>query len=148
MQIRESVVDSMLVIRLNGDLDSRSAPVAQEQILPSLPADERILLDLTGVPFVSSAGLRTMLLIYRQAQIMNSSVALVGLSQELRDVLTATGFLEFFVVADTLTEAVGLLRDSELPNAEPPRAGVVSTAEVGRGGKLPNTVPLKRSGAA
>jgi len=80
MQIHEYKIDSLLVIRLTGDLDGRSAPVAQEQILPSLPADEKILLDLTGVPFVSSAGLRTMLLIYRQAQIMNSSVALVGLS--------------------------------------------------------------------
>jgi anti-sigma B factor antagonist len=115
---------------LTGDLDSRSAPVAQEQILPSLPADERILLDLTGVPFVSSAGLRTMLLIYRQAQIMNSSVALVGLSEELHDVLTATGFLAFFVVADTLSEAVQLLHDSELPNS-----GVAKS-------------PLKRTGAA
>jgi len=108
------------VIRLTGDLDGRSAPAAQEQILPSLPADEKILLDLTGVPFVSSAGLRTMLLIYRQAQIMNSSVALVGLSTELHDVLSATGFLGFFVVADTLAEAVELLRDSVLPNAEMP----------------------------
>jgi anti-sigma B factor antagonist len=117
MQIREYKIDSILVIRLTGDLDSRSAPAAQEQILPSLPADERILLDLTGVPFVSSAGLRTMLLIYRQAQVMNSSVALVGLSKELRDVLTATGFLGFFVVADTLSEAVQSLRDSELPNS-------------------------------
>ena len=134
MQIREYKIDSILVIRLTGDLDSRSAPAAQEQILPSLPADERILLDLTGVPFVSSAGLRTMLLIYRQAQIMNSSVALVGLSSELRDVLTATGFLAFFVVADTLADAVELLNKSELPNAEKPAPPVKST--------------MKRQGAA
>jgi len=131
MQIREYKIDSILVIRLTGDLDSRSAPAAQEQILPSLPADERILLDLTGVPFVSSAGLRTMLLIYRQAQIMNSSVALVGLSSELRDVLTATGFLGFFVVADSLAEAVELLNTTALPNAE-----------------VPVKSSLKRSGAA
>jgi len=133
MQIREYKIDSIVVIRLTGDLDSRSASATQEQILPSLPADERILLDLTGVPFMSSAGLRTMLLIYRQAQIMNSSVALVGLSSELRDVLTATGFLSFFVVADELADAVELLKKSELPNAMKP-APVKST--------------LKRSGAA
>jgi len=131
MQIHEYKIDSLLVIRLTGDLDGRSAPVAQEQILPSLPADEKILLDLTGVPFVSSAGLRTMLLIYRQAQIMNSSVALVGLSAELHDVLSATGFLGFFVIADTLAEAVELLRDSVLPNAE-----------------MPVKSAMKRSGAA
>ena len=49
---------------------------------------------------------------------------------KLRDVLTATGFLAFFVVADTLSEAVQLLHDSELPNS-----GVAKS-------------PLKRTGAA
>ena len=78
MEIERHVVDSITVISLAGDLDGRFAATVQEQLLTSLPADERILLDLTKVPFVSSAGLRTMLLIYRQAQVVNSTVALVG----------------------------------------------------------------------
>ena len=106
MDIRKHTVDSITVISLIGDLDSRSAPAAQEQILPSLPVNERILLDLTGVPFVSSAGLRTMLLIYRQAQAIDCSVAVVGLSPEVHNVLDATGFLDFFVVSDTVADGV------------------------------------------
>ena len=78
MEIERHVVDSITVISLAGDLDGRFAATVQEQLLTSLPADERILLDLTKVPFVSSAGLRTMLLIYRQAQLVNSTVALVS----------------------------------------------------------------------
>jgi anti-sigma B factor antagonist len=114
MEIHQTVVDSVTVLSLVGDLDSRSAPAAQEQILPSLPANRQILLDLTGVPFVSSAGLRTMLLIYRQAQCLDSTVALVGLSTELMSVLAATGFLAFFVVADSIPAGVEALRQSEL----------------------------------
>ena len=100
MEIRKRVIESITVIGLMGDLDSRSAPSAQEQVLPSLPKDGRILLDLSGVSFVSSAGLRTMLLIYRQAQALNSSVALV-----------ATGFLGFFVVADNLADGLAALKE-------------------------------------
>lgn len=114
MEIRTSTVDSVTVISLNGDLDSKSAPAVQERILPSLPADDRILLDLSEVAFVSSAGLRTMLLVYRQAQCVNSAVALVGLTAELRAVLSATGFLSFFVCADDVSKGVAMLRADAL----------------------------------
>lgn len=114
MDIQRHVVGEIMVISLAGDLDGRFAATVQEQVLPSLPRDERILLDLTKVPFVSSAGLRTMLLIYRHAQVVNSSVALVGLSHELRSVLAATGFLGFFVVADTVADGVEALAKTEL----------------------------------
>lgn len=114
MEIRTSTVESITVISLTGDLDSRSAPTVQERILPSLPADEQILLDLSQVQFVSSAGLRTMLLVYRQAQCVNSSVALVGLSPDLRAVLSATGFLSFFICADDVSKGVAMLRADRL----------------------------------
>jgi anti-sigma B factor antagonist len=114
VEIQRHVIGSVIVISLAGDLDGRFAATVQEEVLPSLPRDERILLDLTNVPFVSSAGLRTMLLIYRQAQCVNSSVALVGLSYHLRSVLAATGFLGFFVVADTVAEGVKALSKIEV----------------------------------
>jgi len=110
VDIRQQTVGSIRVISLHGDLDSRSSPGAQEQILPALPENGRVLLDLSDVPFISSAGLRSMLLIYRQAQCVNSTVALLGLSDELRGVLSATGFLGFFIVVDSLTEGVEALR--------------------------------------
>ena len=116
MDVRKEVIDSIMVIVLTGDLNSRSAPSVQEQVLPALPPDGRVLLDLSRVPFVSSAGLRTLLLIYRQAQAVNSSVALVGLSADIRRVLSATGFLGFFAVADSLPGGLDALREpAEVP---------------------------------
>src|SRR3982751_3317532 len=102
MDISKRTIDSVTVCSLAGSLDSRSAP--------ALPEDGRVLLDLTEVTFVSSAGLRTMLLIYRQAQCVDTTVALVGLSDQLREVLSATGFLGFFVVADSVDHGLAELR--------------------------------------
>jgi anti-sigma B factor antagonist len=110
MDISKRTIDSVTVCSLAGSLDSRSAPAVQESILPALPEDGRVLLDLTEVTFVSSAGLRTMLLIYRQAQCVDTTVALVGLSNQLREVLSATGFLGFFVVADSVDHGLAELR--------------------------------------
>jgi anti-sigma B factor antagonist len=134
VDIRQQTIGSIRVISLHGDLDGRSSSVAQEQILPALPADGRVLLDLSDVPFISSAGLRTMLLIYRQAQCVNSTVALLGLSDELRGVLSATGFLAFFIVTDSLTGGVEALR-----------AETAGPLEAGR--DPARTTELRRSGA-
>lgn len=119
MDIRTHTESSVMVIGLDGDLDSSSARTLQEEILPSLPADQRILLDLTNVPFVSSAGLRAMLLVYRQAQCVNSTVALVGLAPEPRAVLSATGFLGFFVCADDVPGGVAMLAGRALGRGVP-----------------------------
>jgi anti-sigma B factor antagonist len=110
MDISKRIIDSVTVISLIGSLDSRSATAVQEAILPSLPEHGRVLLDLNRVTFVSSAGLRTMLLIYRQAQCVDTTVALVGLSGQLQAVLSATGFLGFFVVADSVDSGLAGLR--------------------------------------
>src|SRR5256885_16101017 len=110
MEIRKRVIESITVIGLMGDLDSRSAPSVQEQVLPSLPKDGRILLDLSGVPFVSSAGLRTMLLVYRQAQAVNSPVALGRLSGEVPGGPSAPRVLGVFVVAGHPADGLAALQ--------------------------------------
>ncbi|MDI6100430.1 STAS domain-containing protein [Actinoplanes sp. NEAU-A12] len=119
MDIKQSRSDDILVLKLIGDLDGRTAPAAQAQILEVLPSDERVLLDLSELGVVTSAGLRTMLLVYRQAQARNSTVGLVGLSQELHGILSATGFLTFFVVSDTVDDGL-----SELADVPAQRSGV------------------------
>ena len=113
MQIRKRTIDSVTVISLVGDLDGRAAATAQDRILPLLPAEQRIVFDLVGVPYVSSAGMRILLLIYRHAQCVHSSVALVGLSEQVRGVLAATGFLRFFVIADNLADGVRALQSEQ-----------------------------------
>jgi anti-sigma B factor antagonist len=58
---------------------------------------------------MTSAGLRTLLLTYRQGMARGISVALVGLSSEAFNILSATGFLGFFSVADSVSGGIDLL---------------------------------------
>ena len=84
------------IIEMVGELDSISSPAAQEQILPLVQNGCKILLDMTGVTYMSSAGLRTLLLLYRQIQEHVGEVVITGLGDEVRDVMAITGFLDFF----------------------------------------------------
>ena len=111
MDIYQRLEGEVLILGLSGDLDGRVPRETQQEILRALPSGRRVLLDLSGLGVVTSAGLRTMLQIYRQAQTLNATVALVGLSDQLRNVLTATGFLSFFTVGDNVEEGLARLAE-------------------------------------
>jgi anti-sigma B factor antagonist len=102
MDIAEHSVGPVVVATLQGDLDGLSADTTRERLVPLLTSNGRVVVDLTAVPYMSSAGLRMMLLLHRQAQRMDCHVALVGLSEELRAVMAATGFLEFFLIDESV----------------------------------------------
>jgi anti-sigma B factor antagonist len=113
MQVTKDIVSAVTVARLVGTLDSSTAPALHEEIMPMLLDQRPILLDFTEVSHVSDAGLRTMLAIYRQAQAVDGTVALVGISDELRTALSATGFLRFFVVADDVAGGLKALETED-----------------------------------
>jgi anti-sigma B factor antagonist len=98
MEVRLEADGAATVIRLIGDLDSRTASDTLEQVVALFEGHQDVVLDLSQVPYISSAGLRTMLLLHRHALGRSISMTVVGLSDELRSLLSATGLLRFFTV--------------------------------------------------
>jgi anti-sigma B factor antagonist len=94
-------VDDVHVVEVQGELDAHTSPVAQQQILSLVGPGSRILLDLTQVSFMSSAGIRMLLATHRSVKAGHATVALAGLSPDLKDTMSATGFLPYFAVYDT-----------------------------------------------
>ena len=109
MQIQSQITNGIAVVTITGDIDGKSAPDAQAQLLPLIASASRLVLDMNGVGFMSSAGLRMLLMVYRQATTNSGKVALVGLSEEIKDTMLMTGFLNFFVVADTIDAGITAL---------------------------------------
>lgn len=105
LTVETRLENSAAVARLVGEIDGKTAPEAERTLQPLVESAERIVLEMEGVTFCSSAGLRTLLLLYRLATAREAGIALVGLSEEIRDTMSMTGFLDFFVVAETLDEA-------------------------------------------
>jgi anti-sigma B factor antagonist len=106
MEIDVKKVGSATVAALSGELDSNTAPEAQKQIESMTAADSRLIIDLSRVSFISSAGLRVLLFVYRKVVAGGGRVLLVGISPEIKDTMQVTGFLSFFQHADTLEEGL------------------------------------------
>ena len=109
MEIKQEEVGNATVFTIEGDIDGNTAPDAQAQIVPLASPDARIAVDMSGVAYMSSAGLRMLLVIYRTIMGQGGKVVLVGLSEELEDTMTLTGFMDFFDHYDSLDEGIAAL---------------------------------------
>lgn len=109
MDVQVKPIEGATVITVSGDIDGSTAPTLQETILSAAQPGSRLLLDMSGVGFMSSAGLRVMLILHRQISSGKGNVVLVGLSDDIKDTMAATGFLKFFTTADTLDAGIQAL---------------------------------------
>jgi len=109
MEINVKSMEQVTVVEIAGDIDSNTAPQAQERILPLVQPGSKLLLDMSGVEYMSSAGLRVLLSMYRQVSRQNGGMVLVGLAEEIKDTMSITGFLNFFTTRDTVDEGLRAL---------------------------------------
>ncbi|MET9240100.1 STAS domain-containing protein [Nonomuraea sp. NPDC051941] len=109
MRLRKELRGGVTVISLDGQLDSETSPQVQQDLRALLPEDGLVVLDLSRTLYMSSAGLRVLLLVYRQAQHGTVRLALTGLSPDVRAIMEATGFLGFFTVVESVEQGVEAL---------------------------------------
>jgi anti-sigma B factor antagonist len=109
MEINVKAIGQVTVVEVAGEIDSNTAPQAQERILPLAQPGSKLLLDMSAVGYMSSAGLRVLLSTYRQVSRQNGSMVLVGLAEEIQDTMSITGFLNFFTIRDTVDEGLKAL---------------------------------------
>jgi glutaminase len=95
------------VVRLAGRLDGASAQQADE-VLEGLIQDgeTRLILDCAGLEFLSSAGIRSLLLAVQHLRSRGGALTLVALRPPVREVLTLTGILPLVGVGETCAEAL------------------------------------------
>jgi len=109
MELRVAEVRGITVVALEGELTWKSVPDVQARVVAAARGGSQVILDLSGVPYMSSAGLRLLLVVYRHVTSQGGQALCCGLSQELKDMMIVTGFLGFFAHCDTLEAGLALL---------------------------------------
>ena len=110
MEVNVKTVDQVTVVEIIGDIDGKTAPQVQEQVLPLVQPEGKILLDMSQVGYMSSAGLRLLLSTHRQVTSNKASIGLAGVTEEIQDTMSATGFLRFFTLYDTVDAGLAALK--------------------------------------
>jgi anti-anti-sigma factor len=92
MQITKTRENDSLIISRDGRLDTGTAPKLQEELIPTFDETKAITLDFAKLVYVSSAGLRVLLLGQKTAKAKSASMTLKNVSDEIMEVLEMTGF--------------------------------------------------------
>jgi anti-sigma B factor antagonist len=111
MEIQLHTDGAVRIIELRGELDTNTAREVQARILSVVTPRGRVILDLTGVSYMSSAGLRVLLSLYRHTANQDGVLVLVGVAEEIRDTMEITGFWGFFRACASLDEALAALAE-------------------------------------
>ncbi len=99
MQIGEDRVGEALVIAPMGRVDSVSSAELERVVVARIDAGgRRLVLDLSGVEYISSAGLRVLLMAAKRLKAPPAALVLCGLGPSVRTVLELAGFLPLFSV--------------------------------------------------
>jgi anti-anti-sigma factor len=107
MEIAEQQIGGVLVLRPTGRLDGPNAPGFEKTVLDRLESrPTRVVLDLAGIEYISSAGLRTILLAAKRAKAVGCGLAACGLREHIREVFDLSGFGNIVTIRSTLEEAL------------------------------------------
>ena len=90
--------------KLGDELDSFNHQQVQDDILAILEKGCSAVLDMTACHYISSTGLRVLLYSKKTAAAKGLNFYLVGISNEVRDIMVVTGFNSFFESFSTLEE--------------------------------------------
>jgi stage II sporulation protein AA (anti-sigma F factor antagonist) len=110
MQIGEERAGSALVLAPAGRLDSVTSNELEKRVSSRLDAGERLLVvDLAGVEYISSAGLRVLLMAAKRLKEPPAALVLCGLGPSVRTVLELAGFLPLFAIEPGREQALARL---------------------------------------
>jgi anti-anti-sigma factor len=95
------------VIMPSGRLDSMTSTALDAALTGQLAANHvRLIVEMSGVTYISSSGLRALVSAWRKAQKHGGTLVLTGLSERVCEVFEISGFDALFTITDTVDNAL------------------------------------------
>lgn len=95
MNIVKELEGTTLTVKLEGRLDTLTAPELEEDMQESLEGVTNLVVDLEALEYVSSAGLRVLLRLMKQ---MKQQMVIRNVSELVNEVFEVTGFSDIFTI--------------------------------------------------
>ena len=94
------------VYQIGEQLDSFNSQEVQDGIKAIMDKGSNVVIDMTACDYISSTGLRVLLISKKTAAAKGLQLYLVGVSNEVKDIMEVTGFHNFFESFATMEECL------------------------------------------
>lgn len=98
MTIKVSKEGTSAVLAIEGRVDTNTSPELQSEILKAFQSAKSVTLDFAAVPYISSAGLRCLLIGQKTAASKGAVMDLVNVSPAVYSVLESVGFAKILTI--------------------------------------------------
>jgi len=107
MEINQTVVNNVPVVSVTGRIDATTSRDLEDALNGLIDQDNnQIVVDLQGVEYISSVGLRVMLAALKKVRPKQGDVKLACLQPFVREVFEITGFTKLFSIYPNQGEAI------------------------------------------
>ena len=86
------------IIEVVGRLDTITAPALEKTVNEDIGDTKNLVLDVKGMEYISSAGLRVLLAAQKKMQKIGS-MKVIGVCEDVMDIFEMTGFADILVIA-------------------------------------------------
>ena len=97
MEIMKNLNGTALDIALTGRLDTTTAPALEAELKASVDGISELILDFSGLQYISSAGLRV-LLTFQKIMNKQGSMVIRNVNEDINDVFEITGFCDILTI--------------------------------------------------
>jgi anti-anti-sigma factor len=109
VEIRQETISGVTVVTPLGRIDSNSAREVEGALLPLFDKTTPVLVDFAMLSYISSAGLRVLLLAARRSKASGVALALAGMSSAVEEVFKISGFAKLFAIHPDRASAIAAL---------------------------------------
>ncbi len=107
MEVNEKEQDGVIILELKGRLDSNTSDGFGEKLLNLIQAGEnRLVLDLGGVDYISSAGLRVIIKSVKELKRNDGQLHLCSMKDYIREIFDLSGIATILPIHPTLEESL------------------------------------------
>jgi anti-anti-sigma factor len=107
MQCIEDKDDAVVIVGLQGRMDSSTASIVEEKMLGLINRGEsRLVVDCAQLDYISSAGLRVFLMAAKRLTQAKGKLVLATLNDDVKQVFDLTGFSSIFQICPSREEAI------------------------------------------
>jgi anti-sigma B factor antagonist len=108
MEIRETSAGDVVVLELDGRLDTKTSHLLEKKLLDLMGEGKlRIVVDMASLQYLSSAGLRVLLMLGKKLNAAeNGNLALCSMNENVREVFDIAGFTAVFTIENSRAEAL------------------------------------------
>lgn len=100
MDVNVELIENKLYVRVVGRLDTNTAPELESSIKNSIDGVKELNLDLKDLDYISSAGLRIVLMFHKQMASVNGKLFVLSPKDEVMEVFDMTGFSTFLNIRE------------------------------------------------